>query len=203
MLINSKVFAAALIFCTAATPAWADSYYVAIDLGRSTAKDICTGLTAGVSGCTDTAALFRVAGGYQFGPRLPPLRGFERKPMFGVEASYGAYDNASAGTVFGSSVDWQISGLQLSGIGTFPIADAFSLLLKLGIARTDIKLSGVGVSVDSVSTNLAYGVGAQYDFTKNISARFQYENLGDVGDSNTTGVYKVALRSAGVVFKFR
>ncbi len=123
--------------------------------------------------------------------------------MFGVEASYGAYDNASAGTVFGSSVDWQISGLQLSGIGTFPIADAFSLLLKLGIARTDIKLSGVGVSVDSVSTNLAYGVGAQYDFTKNISARFQYENLGDVGDSNTTGVYKVALRSAGVVFKFR
>jgi hypothetical protein len=50
--------------------------------------------------------------------------------------------------------DWQLSGLQVSGTGTFPLGDAFSLIGKLGIARTDLKLSGGGASVSATAPNL-------------------------------------------------
>ncbi len=189
MKINSKVLAAAVLFGATVSPAVADNLYVALDVGQSTSKDACTGLPAGVSGCKDSASLVRVAGGYQF------------TPMWGAEVSYGDYGKASAGTGLGLSVDYQLSGLQISGTGTFPIGAGFSLIGKLGIAQTDLKLSGGGTSISATSTNLAIGVGAQYDFTKNISARAQYEDLGNVGDDNT-GKSKVTLLSAGVVFKF-
>ncbi len=189
MTINSKVLAVAVIFGGTVSPAMADSLYAALDVGQSMGKDICTGLPAGVSGCKDSASLIRVAGGYQF------------TPMWGAEVSYGDYGKASAGTGFGLSVDWHLSGLQISGTGTFPIASGFSLIGKLGIAQTDLKLSGGGTSISATSTKLAIGIGAQYDFTNNISARGQYEDLGNVGDDNT-GKSKLTLLSAGVVFKF-
>jgi len=191
MVSNSKVFAVALLVGAIATPAMADSFYGALDVGQSKVKDNCT---SGLSGCKDTASMIRVAGGYQF------------TPMWGAEVSYGAYGKASAGTGgVVSANDWQISGLQLSGIGTLPVADGFSFLVKLGIASTNAKvsytLSGTEGSHSVTSTKLAYGIGAQYDFTKGISARAQYENLGKVGDSNI-GTNIITLLSAGVVFKF-
>jgi OOP family OmpA-OmpF porin len=190
MVINYKVYGAVLIFGMAVSPAMADSFYGAFDVGQTTAKDACTGLPAGVSGCKDTATLFRIAGGYQFAP------------MWGAEVSYGDYGKASAGTLGSLSVDWQLSGLEVSGTGTFPLGNAFSLIGKLGIAQTKIELTGGGASVSATSTKLAYGIGAQYDFTKNISVRAQYEDLGTVGDENTTGTSKVTLLSAGIVLKF-
>lgn len=188
MLINPKVLALALIFGAAVSPAMADSFYGALDVGQSAVKDACAGLPAGVNGCNDTATLYRVSGGYQFTPK------------WGAEVSYADYGKASAGMLLGSTVDWQVSGFQLSGTGTFPVRDAFSLLAKLGVARTDLKLSG-GVSASATSTKLAFGIGAQYDFTKNISGRVQYEDFGLVGDNNT-GTSKVTLLSAGVVYRF-
>jgi OOP family OmpA-OmpF porin len=198
MLINSKVFAAALILGAAVSPAMADSFYGALDVGQTKAKDTCTGLPAGVSGCEDTASMFRIAGGYQFAP------------MWGAEVSYGDYGKANLGTgdILGvtASGDWRISGFQVSGTGTFPVSTAFSLIGKVGIARTDLKLTvaalGISVSESATTTNLAFGIGAQYDFTKNISVRAQYEDLGTVGNSNTTGTAKATLLSAGVVYKF-
>jgi OOP family OmpA-OmpF porin len=187
---NSKVFSIALIFGATVSPAMADGYYGALDLGQAKAKDACTGLPAGVTGCKDTATMYRIAGGYQF------------VPMWGAEVSYAAYGKESAGTLGAVSVDWQLSGLQVSGTGTFPLGDAFSLIGKLGIARTEIKLTGGGASVSATSTKVAYGIGAQYDFTKSVAVRAQYEGLGTVGDANTTGTSKVTLLSAGVVYKF-
>lgn len=184
-----KIAMAILLSVFVAAPAMAENFYGALDIGQATAKDACTGLPAGVTGCKDTASIFRIAGGYQFAP------------MWGAEVSYGAYGKENLGTLGSVSVDWELSGLQFSGTGTFPIAGAFSLIGKLGIARTEIKFSGGGSSTSVTSTKLAYGIGAQYDFTKNISARAQYEDLGDVGDSNT-GTSKVTLLSAGVVYKF-
>jgi OOP family OmpA-OmpF porin len=195
-----KIAIAVLLSAFIATPAMAESFYGALDVGQTKAGDACniTGLPAGstVAGCKDTATMYRIAGGYQFAP------------MWGAEVSYADYGKATIGTVtvpgFGTVAagDWHLSGLQVSGTGTFPLGDAFSLIGKLGIARTDIKLSGGGASVSATITKLAYGIGAQYDFTKSFAARAQYENLGTVGDANTTGTAKVTLLSAGVVFKF-
>jgi OmpA-OmpF porin, OOP family len=190
MIINTKVFVMALIFCATTSSAMAEGYYAALDLGQSKAKDACTGLPPGVTGCKDTAPFYRIAGGYQFAP------------MWGAEISYAIYGKESAGTLGSLSVDWQFSGFQVSGIGTFPLSNEFSLIGKLGVARTKIELTSGGVSNSASSTNLAYGIGAQYDFTKSVAVRAEYEDLGTVGDVNTTGTSKDTLLSAGVVLKF-
>lgn len=196
---NPRIFTAMpLLLVMAASPAMAESYYAAFDVGQSKAKDACTGAPGGWTGCTDTATAFRIAGGYQF------------TPMWGAEVSYGDLGSTSlgSGTILGIPVsgDYKASSLQFSGTGTFPLGAGFSLIGKLGIARTDLNISasggGVFSSESATTTKLAYGIGAQYDFTRNVAVRAQYEDLGIVGDSNTTGTSKVTLLSAGLVYKF-
>lgn len=194
----ANIFAATLFSLVVFSSAMADSFYGAFDFGQTTAKDSCntTGLPAGttVSGCKDTANLYRIAGGYQF------------DPMWGAEVSYGAYGKASLGNAnipgLGTIAagDWQTTGIQISGTGTFPLGSSFSFTGKIGLARTDLKLTAFSIS--STSTNLAFGIGAQLDFSKSLAIRVQYEDLGTIGDANTTGTAKATLLSAGIVLRF-
>lgn len=197
MKINYKSFALALVISAAISPAMAENLYGAVDIGQSKAKDACTGFPTGWTGCEDTATMFRIAGGYQF------------TPMWGAEVSYGDLGKPSMGSgiVLGvpTSGGYEASSFQVSATGSFPLGSAFSLIGKVGIARTDIKVSfsgGVSASDSATTTNLAYGIGAQYAFTEKVSVRAQYEDLGTVGDSNTTGTSKVTLLSVGLVLKF-
>ncbi|HEY6094031.1 MAG TPA: outer membrane beta-barrel protein [Gallionellaceae bacterium] len=183
----AKILVTATIAVAICGPAWADGFvYGAADVGQSAAADACVnvGPAGSRSGCKDTAGAFRLALGFQF------------VPMLGAEASYGYYGSASLGA---SSGDWKASGLQVSGIGNVPLGDGFFLTAKLGIAATRLELSAVNSSV--TSTNLAFGIGARYDFTRDVAVRAQYENLGDVGDA-TTGTTRLTLVSAGIVLKF-
>lgn len=179
----TKLVAATLLYAIALPAAMAEGFYGAFDVGQTNVSDTCNG---GLSGaCNDTSTALRIGGGYQF------------VPMWSVEASYGSYGKASRGTAAG---DWQTSGLQASGIGTFPVWEDISVIGKVGIARTDFKLTASSRS--ATTTNLAIGIGAQYAFSKTIDFRAQYENLGTVGDANTTGTTKLTLLSAGVIFRF-
>lgn len=179
MKMLKKICAATLLCSIAATPAMAEGFYVALDVGQSNAKDTCTG----ADGCSDSATAMRAAGGYQF------------TPMWGAEVSYATYGKASLG---GTSGDWETNGVQASGIGTFPVAESFSVLGKLGVARIQHKAAGV----TTTKTNLAYGIGAQYDLSKAIAFRVQYERLGDVGDANTSVQAKASLLSVGALYRF-
>ena len=202
MKIKNRLIAATFLAgaATLVSPvAFADgsNFYAAFDIGQSDAKDGCNGVPVGVS-CKKTDTAYRLAGGYQF------------TPMWGAEVSYADLGKVTAsGLVAGVPVSAELksTSLQLAGTGTFPISGAFSVIGKLGIARTDVKPSGsaLGITVGlptTVSTKAAYGIGVQYDFTKNISARAQYEDLGKVGDVNTIGESKMTLISAGVIYKF-
>lgn len=183
----SKVLLIAAVLGAAAPPALAQSFYGAVDIGQSKAADVCTGVT-GMSGCTDTSAVFRVAGGYQF------------VPMMGAEISYGYYGKQSLGAVGPVSAgDWKASGFELAGVGTFPVGGGFSLTAKAGIAPTTLQLTGTGRS--TTTTNLAWGVGARYDFNRDVAVRAQYESLGTVGDA-TTGKTKLTLMTVGVIVRF-
>jgi hypothetical protein len=138
--------------------------------------------------------MYRIAGGYQF------------TQMWGAEVSYGEYGKATLGkaTVPGSGTvamgGWQLSGVEIAGTGAFPLGKEFSLIGKVGIARTKVKLTLTSDS--STISKLAFGIGAQYDFHNRAAVRFQYENLGTVGDVRSTGTATVLLRSIGFVFKF-
>ncbi len=192
--MKTKILAAALLSALS-TSAMAEGPYAAVDIGQTTAKDMCAGSTGFT--CNETATAFRFGGGYQF------------TPNFGIEANYGILGKPTmSGTVLGVAINGEakLNTLQVAATGTYPVADAFSLIGKLGIARTtvDVTASGGGFSSSqsATSTKLAYGIGAQYDVSKTFGVRAQYENLGEVGDVNTTGTAKVSLISAGVVFKF-
>jgi len=176
-----KICTMALLCGMGASSAMAEGYYAALDVGQTNAKDTCTG----VAGCNDSATAMRFAGGYQF------------TPVMGMEVSYATYGKASLG---GARGDWETNGIQVSGIGTFPVGNAFSVLGKLGVARIEHKVGTT--SATSTRTNLAYGIGAQYDFTKGIAFRAQYERLGTIGDANTTGQAKASLLSVGAVYRF-
>ena len=196
MKVLNKIAVATLILGVMATPAMADGFYGALDFGQAKGKDACTGAGAlGVVGCKDTSSAYRIGGGYQF------------TPMWGAEISYGDYGSASLGSFMGTPLgDWEISGIQISGTGTFPLGAGFDLIGKLGIARTKVELTyspAIGGGSDSdTSTKLAAGIGAQYNVSQNVAIRAQYEDLGKVGDDATTGTSKVTLLTAGVVFKF-
>lgn len=193
LAINFRVISLIILSATTSS-AIADNYYGAFDLGQSTVNDLCTGLSAGLSGCNDRASLMRFAGGYQF------------TSIWGAEASYGAYNKESLGSGYGVTADWQMKILQLSGTETVPITgvSGLSLIAKFGIAHIEYKSSGaafIGGSYRATRDQAALGLGFQYDLTKNISARAQYEDLGNVGDSKM-GTYKATQLSAGIVYKF-
>lgn len=170
----------------ASAPAFADeTFYGAVDIGQTRAADVCN---LGGSGCTSTSAVFRVSAGYQF------------VSMLGAEASYAYYGKQGLGTRGGAAMgDWKASGFELAGVGAFPIVGAFSLTAKVGIAPTTFEVTGPGRS--TTVTNLAWGVGARYDFNRDVGVRAQYESLGTVGDA-TTGKTKLTLITAGIVARF-
>ena len=180
MKLLKNICAVTLVYGLAVAPVMAEGFYAALDAGQTNAKDTCS---AGFAGCNDTATAIRAAGGYQF------------TSMWGIEVSYATYGKANLGGAHG---DWKTSGEQASGIGTFPVGAAFSLLGKVGVARIEHQVNGTS----STKTNLAYGIGSQYDFNKGIAFRVQYEQLGSIGDANTTGEAKASLLSVGALYRF-
>jgi OOP family OmpA-OmpF porin len=179
MKMLRNICAATIVYGLAIAPVMAEGFYAALDVGQTNAKDTCNGN----SGCTDTATAGRIAGGYQF------------TRNWSTEVSYATYGKASLGGKYG---DWETNGIQASGIATFPVAESFAVLGKLGVARIEHKAAGA----TSTKTNLAYGIGGQFDFTKGIAIRVQYERLGDIGDTNTTGQAKASLLSIGALYRF-
>lgn len=189
--MKKKLLTVALFLALSST-AFAEGMYAAIDVGQSAIKDACVGATAFGMTCTETGTAIRIGGGYQFNQN------------FGIEANYGFLGSAKA-SGGGGSGEIKPSSLQIAATGTLPLGDAFSIIGKLGIANNSAKFTSTG-SADqtSSSSKLAYGIGAQYDFSKSLGVRAQYESLGDVLDNTGTADtnYKVSLISAGLIFKF-
>lgn len=93
---------------------------------------------------TDTA--MRAFGGFQFHPNIA------------VEIGYGfLYDKGAT----------EVTALEVVGVGMYQVAPQFSVLGKLGFANIEVDVGG---SSDD-KTELVFGVGAQYDVTRNLSAR--------------------------------
>jgi OOP family OmpA-OmpF porin len=173
-----KVIAGLFVAATMATVSGAalaadSSFYGAVDLGQSKIKDVCVGMPAGVS-CDDKDTAWRLAGGYNFNKN------------FGAEVSYTDYGNATA----------SVLGVQ------FATASATAWQIVLARANIDVSVPILAYAASARNNNFVWGIGAQYDFTPSVGFRVNYENLGTVGDINTTGEAKLTNISAGVVFKF-
>ncbi len=196
----AKIVFVTVCLLGAAPAALAQGFYAAIDAGQTKGSDVCTGAGGlGVVGCSDTATAWRLAGGYQIDQN------------WGGEISYGDYGSANLGLCTNTGRcgllglagrppgNWKASGYEIAGTGTIPIGEAgFAVFGKVGIAVTKFD---IGIA-SATSTKLAFGIGAKAEISKRLAVRAQYENLGNVGDPNTTGKSKVTLLTGGLVMNF-
>lgn len=155
-------------------PVMAAESYAVLDVGQSSLSN-CTG-------CSNPSGV-RIGAGYQY------------KPNLAFEASYAALGNSTdrAGTTA------KFQALQFAAIISLPLSDAFALTGKIGVASTMLDVIGFQ---GATNINATYGVGAQFNISKQFAVRAQYENLGRFGNTNTTGIVDAALFSAGLVMNF-
>lgn len=135
------------------------------------------GVPAGVS-IDDSDTGFKLFGGFQF------------TKNWGAEAGYVDFGKASLSGP--ASGDVGITAFTFAGTGTLPLGQNFSLVGKLGLAMWDT--NGSASSGDN-GTDLYYGVGARYDFNKNLGLVADYEVVDTENDS-------VNMISLGVRYKF-
>ena len=171
-------------------------WYVGLNVGQSKVKDdFCAGTTS----CDDTDTALSIFGGYQINKN------------FGVELGYVDLGKASgSGTdpILGTfSATFEATGFELSGVGTLPISDKFSVYGKLGLFMwdLDVKASSSTLGSGSLSedgTDLTFAVGVRWNFTKNLTAQLQWQRYNDIGDDATTGKSDIDVIGAGILFRF-
>lgn len=126
-----------------------------------------------------------------------------------------ARQTVPAGTVH---VDFEGKGWNLTGVGTLPLGQNFSLLGKLGAFSWDREYKCTRVSVNcnapanrsASGTDVSYGAGVSYALTKQASLRLEWERFKNVGDENKTrgvdngktGQSDVDFLSVGIRYNF-
>ena len=182
--------------------AWAQArderWYAGASIGRSEFIDQCEGVSVS---CKDTDTAFRIFGGYRF------------HRNFAAELGYANLGKAKAdGTISGVSVraDLKAQTWDLVGVGMLPVAQNISLLGKLGMHRSEAKVSATGsvagfsasTSSKETNTDLTFGLGAQYDFSRNFAARAEWQRYKKLGGDDIGGKFDIDVISIAGLFKF-
>jgi len=186
---RSKVLLAALGFAAAsafALPAAAQmtmsSVYIGGSVGQAEFKDACVG----VAGCDDKDTAWRLLGGYQINRN------------FAAEVGYHHFGKASAPGVAIKGDAWELVGL-----GMFPVMNAFSIYGKLGVYRGELEGEGAAAGIKETNTDLTYGLGAQFDISRNLGVRAEWQRYPDMGGGAFGGESDVDVLSVGVIWRFQ
>jgi opacity protein-like surface antigen len=94
-------------------------------------------------------------------------------------------------------------------VGTWPFGQGFGLYGKVGLYRAETKTSGSGAlagfttaaSSKHTNSNLTFGLGGRYDFTKVIGARAEWQRYRNVG-GGSTAKDDIDVFSVGLLFNF-
>jgi hypothetical protein len=108
--------------------------------------------------------------------------GYQINQTFAAELSYGMFfdkDNA------------EVTGFELVGVASFPIANKLSLFGKLGFLMWEAEFPGGSRD----GTDLTFGFGVQYDLTNKLGLRAAWQRY-DVDDSDAD------LFSIGAIYRF-
>jgi len=165
-------------------------WYAGVTFGQSKTKGFCSDVRAlvGAGSCDDSDTGWKIFGGYQI------------NKFFGVELGYvtlgeAKFTRTGAGVPTTASIE--PTGFQLAAVGTWPITDRFAAFGKVGFfsGDPDLKCSGALLCASESGTELAFGAGVKWDFTRNVAVRGEWErfNLDD---------FDVDLLSVSVVYKF-
>ncbi len=192
--MKNKFFAAVLgVALVLPVVAQAESMYVIAGIGQSEYTDVNA---SGVSYPDLKATAGQIGVGYMV------------DKMWGAELGYIHFgsDSSSSPSLGTGTVNVKNQTIYLAGIGKFPLSDSFSIFGKLGIAINNSKGNAAGVlttgsysiSTDKTKTTALIGVGAGYQFTKELEGYVDYSYFGKVSDTNV----KLSLISVGVRYGF-
>ena len=180
-------FSAALAF-TVPAAAQDAGFYAGLSLGQSKADDACTGVSGPGVSCDDKDTAWKILGGYQFNRN------------FAVELGYTDLGEVSA-TDGVDTVSIESTAFELVALGMMPIADKFSVYGKIGVYRGETDASAPGISISESNTDLTFGIGVRYDFTRNLGVRAEWQKYTDVGGGDI-GEADVDVISVGVIWRF-
>ena len=119
--------------------------------------------------------------------------GYQINRTFSAEVGYTNLGEVSE-TVLGVTASAEATAFELIGVGKLPVGNQLSVYGLAGIAIAEVEARAGGVTVSDDSTELTFGVGAQYDFSRNMGARLQWQRYGADED--------VDVISVGVGVKF-
>ena len=209
------ILGAASSLAMASTPVFAQ-WYGGISAGVTStslntssldAAVVAAGATAYSTSKDERDTGYKIQAGYQFAPN------------WGVEFGYvdlgkiNAANNVSAPFVGSVRGDGKADGWNAVVVGTLPLSNGFSLLGKLGTiystASTNLSTGGALVFVPGTQTNFkksewnwAYGLGVQYDISKTMAIRGEWDRYDGIRTSNASNKYNFNLYSVGLTFKF-
>lgn len=97
-------------------------------------------------------------------------------------------------------------GLQVAGTASLPVTEKFGLYGRLGAFHSNLESSCANSLLTCAAaergTDVNYGLGMRYDFTKTVSVGGEWERFHRFGGRNTTGDSDKDFFSVGLGFKF-
>jgi OOP family OmpA-OmpF porin len=166
-------------------------WYVGGGIGQSKIDIDTTGLDPATT-IDDKDTSFRVFGGYQINRH------------FAVELGYSQLGELSGNEPGFGSFTSEAKAWDLVAVGILPVADKFSLLGKVGMYKADVDFSApaAGESMSDSNSDLTYGIGVQYDFSKNLGLRAEWQQYKKVGGSDV-GESDVDVMGISVLWRFK
>lgn len=122
-----------------------------MSMSMATVPNFYAGVDVGQADIGDEDDIgFRIFGGYQFHRNIAAELGY--------------------GMLFDKD-DVEVTTLELTAVGLWPIANQFSLIGKLGFANVEVDTPGGSED----KTELTYGIGVQFDVSRNLAARAMWQ----------------------------
>ncbi|HEV7803792.1 MAG TPA: porin family protein [Burkholderiales bacterium] len=189
-LFAASCFAAASAHAQSA-PSPITGFYVGAGLGGSK-TNVNSGSLASVgfatSGTDDTDTAWNLIAGYKITRTWAVEIGYIDLGTFGANGRFGGAP---------ATINADVTGWNVSAVGTLPLNDMFSLYGKLGYLRSETEATanvagaiGRGTSRDNGFTA---GIGARYHLNRNISFSIEANHY-DLGDSGDAQAYMVGAR---------
>jgi len=151
----------------------------------------------------DTATGWKVFGGYQFSKYLAAEAGYFDLGKFKTSAT-GLFQGFGGSTV---TTQFHPTGFNVDAIGTLPLGEGFGLLARVGLFRwtlkSELNVNTIAVSSSETKSEISadFGLGAKWDFARNMGARVEWQRFTSIG-SGDTGKSDVDLISLSLLYRF-
>jgi OOP family OmpA-OmpF porin len=184
---------------------------IKIDRAKDSADLTAAGLgNAGITGTKETDTAWKVFGGYRINRHFAVEGAYINLGKFSESTTVTSINGVAVAPV-ALTVDVKTkNGFYASAVGIVPLGSQFSLFGKLGVYTIKTEATATASSGGRTASSsgsdrnedLMFGVGASYDFTKEIAARAEWERFRKVGGSNSVDLGDVSVLSLGIVYKF-